>query len=300
MKPNTEYRKGLIYALGCYLSWGLFPLYWFPITGANISADQILAQRISWSAVFSIIVLLAMKQGSTLLRAVANKKLMLAFACSSLAISVNWLVYLWAITHNHILDASLGYFIAPLVNVLFGRLFFKETLNLTQTAALASAVIGILWLAVPAGHMPWVSLLLAGSFGIYGLLRKTAPLDALTGMTLETLLMLPFALGYLWYASQHGTLVFSSLSSLQTAVLIGSGAVTVVPLLMFAAAAKRISLGDLGMIQYVSPSMQFLLGLTLFNEAFSPQRFAGYAWVWLGVAVYAAGSVLAKKKQRKY
>lgn len=293
--PLNDYRKGLSYALGCYLIWGLFPLYWYPITTAGIDAGQILAQRISWSAVFSIIVLLLMNKRAALFAAVADRRLLLAFMCSAAAISVNWLVYLWAITHHHILDASLGYFISPLVNVLFGFLFFKETLNRTQMLAIVLALTGILWLAVPAGHIPWVSLLLAGSFGLYSLLRKLAPLDALTGMTLETLLMLPFALAYLWYTAHHGGLVFETLSPLQLTVLIGSGAVTVLPLLMFAAGAKRISMSDLGMIQYVSPTMQFFLGLTLFGEAFNLQKFAGYAWVWAGIAVYVFGVVRSRK-----
>ena len=193
--PSEEYRKGLIYAFSCYLLWGLFPLYWFPITHSGMGADQILAQRICWSAVFSSAVLLLMRQAGPLLRAVRDRRLLLAFVCSAAAISVNWLVYLWAITHDHVLDASLGYFIAPLVNVLLGRIFFKEKLGFVQIAAVLLAVTGILWLAVPAGRLPWVSLLLAASFGVYGLLRKLALLDALSGMTLETLLMLPFGFG---------------------------------------------------------------------------------------------------------
>lgn len=293
-----EYRKGLLYALGCYLIWGIFPLYWYPITGTVIGADQILAQRICWSAVFALGVLVFKGQLGTLWQAVHKRKLLLTFIGSAFAISLNWLVYLWAITNNHILDASLGYFVSPLVNVLFGFLFFKEKLNRTQLLAIALAVVGILWLAVPAGHIPWVSLLLAGSFGVYSLLRKLAPLDALTGMTLETLVLVPFALGYLLWVAHQGDLVFGSLAPLPLAVLVGSGVVTVLPLLLFAAGAKRISMTDLGMIQYVSPSMQFFLGLTLFGEAFSLQKFTGYAWVWLGIAVYLFGVVLAKKKAR--
>lgn len=293
-QPN-EYRKGLLYALGCYLMWGVFPLYWYPITHSAISADQILAQRICWSAIFSIVVLVSMRQTGHLIHAVHNRKLLFTFIGSAFAISLNWLVYLWAITNNHILDASLGYFISPLVNVLLGFLFFKETLNRTQVAAIVLAIVGILWLAVPAGHIPWVSLLLAGSFGLYSLLRKLAPLDALTGMTLETLVLVPFALAYLLYVGQQGLLVFSSLEPLPMAVLIGSRAVTVLPLLLFAAGARRISMSDLGMIQYVSPSMQFVLGLTLFQEAFNVQKLVGYAWVWLGVAVYILGVMKFRK-----
>ncbi|MCF7520899.1 EamA family transporter RarD [Neisseria sp. ZJ106] len=290
-RSADEYRQGVVCALGCYLIWGLFPLYWFPITDSGIGADQILAQRICWSAVFAVLVLLWKQQGGALRRVLGDFKLLTTFIFSSLAITLNWLVYLWAITHNHILDASLGYFISPLVNVVFGRIFFGETLNRYQRFSVLAALTGILWLALPAGHLPWVSLLLAGSFGVYGLLRKLAPVDALTGMTLEALLMLPFALVYLGYAALQGTLVFAQLSGLQMSVLIGSGVVTVVPLLLFAAAAKRISMGDLGMVQYLGPSLQFGLGLTLFGEAFSLQKFTGYAWVWLGVALYIWGAV---------
>lgn len=297
-QTDNEYRQGLIYIFLCHLIWGFFPLYWYPVAQTGMDAGQILAQRICWSAVFSLMVLLVMRQGGRLLEAVRKRRLLLAFTGSALAISVNWLVYLWAIGNHHILDASLGYFISPMVNVLIGFLFFKETLNRTQLAAVVFALIGILWLAVPAGHIPWVSLLLAGSFGIYGLLRKTVPLDALTGMVLETLLLAPFALAYLVYTAQQGNLVFSELAPLPLAVLIGSGVVTVLPLLLFAAAAKRISMSDLGMIQYVSPTMQFFLGLTLFGEAFSVQKFAGYAWVWLGVATYLCGVVLAKRAEK--
>ncbi|MCF7528927.1 EamA family transporter RarD [Neisseria lisongii] len=290
-RSADEYRQGVVCALGCYLIWGLFPLYWFPITDSGIGADQILAQRICWSAVFAVLVLLWKQQGGALRRVLCDFKLLTTFIFSSLAITLNWLVYLWAITHNHILDASLGYFISPLVNVVFGRIFFGETLNRYQRFSVLAALTGILWLALPAGHLPWVSLLLAGSFGVYGLLRKLAPVDALTGMTLEALLMLPFALVYLGYAALQGTLVFAQLSGLQMSVLIGSGVVTVVPLLLFAAAAKWISMGDLGMVQYLGPSLQFGLGLTLFGEAFSLQKFTGYAWVWLGVALYIWGAV---------
>ncbi|ASK27310.1 EamA family transporter RarD [Neisseria chenwenguii] len=291
---SADYRTGLVYAAGCYLLWGVFPLYWYPLVGSSAGADWILAQRIVWSAVFSLAVLLFMKQGRSLLRAFADRRLLTVFSCSAAAISANWLVYLWAVSRGRVLDASLGYFMAPLINILFGRLFLGEPLGRTQLFSVACAAAGIVWLAVPAGQMPWISLMLAFSFGIYSLLRKRALLDALTGMTLETLLMQPFAAAYLWYAAQHGAISFAALNALQTAVIIGSGAVTVIPLLLFAAAAKRISLSDLGMIQYLSPTMQFVLGLALFHETFDIHRFAGYAWVWLGVVVYAFGAVRRK------
>lgn len=290
-----EARKGLLYALACYLMWGLFPLYWYPLTHSAISADQLLAQRIVWSAVFSVVLLIVFRQGETVRQAIRNRKLLLTFTASAFAISMNWLVYLWAITHNHVIDASLGYFISPLFSILLGRLFFNERLNRIQTAAILLAVVGVLWLAIPAGRIPWVAILLTVSFGIYGLLRKIAPLAALPGLALETLLMLPFALAYLAWTAYSGHIVFSELPSLPLTVLLGSGAVTTIPLLLFASGARRISLSNLGIIQYVSPTCQFLLGLSLFGEAFDLSRFIGYVWVWAGVAVYLFG--IWQKKQ---
>ena len=285
----TENQKGLLYALCCYLLWGLFPLYWYPLTHSGIDAGQLLAQRIVWSALFSVVLVAVFKQTHVLLDALRRPKILLVFTCSATAIGLNWLIFLWAIGNNHVLEASLGYFISPLFSMLLGRLFFNEHFNRIQLAAIVLAAIGIFWLALPAGQVPWVALLLTLTFGLYGLLRKTAPLDALPGLALETLLLLPFALAYLGRLAQHGQLVFGSLPPLLLATLIGSGIVTTVPLLLFAAGARRISMSDLGIIQYVSPTIQFLLGLFLFGEAFDVSRFIGYGWVWLGVAVYLFG-----------
>ena len=276
-------------SLCCYLLWGLFPLYWYPLTHSGIDAGQLLAQRIVWSALFSVVLVVVFKQTHVLLDALRRPKTLLVFTCSATAIGLNWLIFLWAIGNNHVLEASLGYFISPLFSMLLGRLFFNEHFNRIQLAAIVLAAIGIFWLALPAGQVPWVALLLTLTFGLYGLLRKTAPLDALPGLALETLLLLPFALAYLGWLAQQGQLVFGSLPPLLLATLIGSGIVTTVPLLLFAAGARRISMSDLGIIQYVSPTIQFLLGLFLFGEAFDVSRFIGYGWVWLGVAVYLFG-----------
>ena len=218
------------------------------------------------------------------------------FAVSAFCIAMNWLIYLWAITNGHVLDASLGYFVSPLFNILLGRLVFGEKLNRRQAAAVVLAVVGILWLAVPVGQIPWVALLLTFSFGLYGLVRKLAPLGALPGLVLETLLMLPFAASYLFYAGRHGGLVFAELNLLQTSLLVGSGIATTVPLILFASAARRIPLSTLGVIQYGSPTLQLLLGLVLFGESFDTGRLIGYGWVWLGVALYFSGILQTGKK----
>lgn len=284
-----EARKGLIYATACYTFWGLFPIYWYPINHSPIGADQLLAQRIVWSAVFAVIFILFSRQKVEFFRAVRTPKLLGAFALSAFCISINWLVYLWAVTHNHVLDASLGYFTSPLFNILLGSLVFKEYLGRIQKIAVGLAAVGILWLAVLSGSIPWVALLLTLSFGFYGIIRKLAPLGALPGLVLETLIVMPFAAFYLWYCHLNQNLVFHELSMLQIAVLVGSGIATTVPLILFAAGAKRIPLSTLGIIQYGAPTIQMILGLTLFGEKFHLNRFIGYAWVWLGVALYLFG-----------
>ena len=284
----AERRRGLRYALGCYAVWGLFPLYWFPLKGA-MPAEQMLAQRVVWSAVFALVLLLCYRQGGAVLAVLRRPRLLAAFAASSFLIGVNWLVYLWAIANGHVLDASLGYFINPLFNVFLGFVVLKERLGAAQWAAMGGRL-NMNSFVVPAGQVPWIALALAGSFGCYALIRKLAPLDALPGLALETFLLLPLAAAYLAWCAHGGTLAgFGSLNALQNAVLLGSGAATTLPLLMFAAGAKRIPLSLLGILQYFSPTIQLLLGLALFGETLDGSRLAGYALVWLGVAVFLGG-----------
>ncbi|MDG2938995.1 EamA family transporter RarD [Bisgaard Taxon 10/6] len=288
--------KGWHYAFLCYATWGTFPLYWYPLNHSAMPADQILAQRIVWSAVFAIFLLFVFKQGKAVLHAFRQPRILAVFFTSAFLIAVNWLVYLWALVNRHVLDASLGYFINPLFNVFLGWLVFKEKLNKAQLLALASATAGILWLAVPAGQIPWVALLLAGSFGFYALIRKLAPMEALAGLALETLLLSPFALAYLGFCAAQNTLVFSQLDGLQLAVLLGSGAATTIPLLWFAMGARQISMSLLGMLQYISPSLQFLCGFLLLGEELSTERLIGYVLVWIGVAIFLRGMRMKAKK----
>lgn len=286
MTQTNPQRTGLFYALGCFLIWGTFPIYWYPINQSAMPAEQILANRVAWSAVFSLILLLIYRQHQVMWAAFRQPKLLGIYFLSSLLIGVNWLVYLWAIVHHRVVDASLGYFINPLFNIFLGWLVFKEQMNRLQSFALILAAIGVVWLAILGGQFPWIAILLAGSFGLYAMIRKLAPMDALVGLTLETVLLLPFALAYLAWCGVSGSLIFAELNGLQTAVLLGSGAATTIPLLLFNGAAKRISLSLLGMLQYVSPTLQMLCGLILFREQMDMNRLIGYAWVWAGVAVF--------------
>lgn len=296
MNAHANKTKGWHYAALCYVIWGTFPIYWSPLNGAAIGAEQILAHRVLWSAVFAVILLIVFKQTHLVLAAFRQPKVLLMFSASALFIGINWLVYLWAILNHHVLDASLGYFINPLVSVFLGWLIFKEKLNKTQIIALFSTLCGIAWLAMPAGQIPWIALLLASSFAAYTVMRKLAPMDALAGLALETILLFPFAFIYLAWSAAQGELVFRQLSALQIAVLLGSGVMTTVPLICFAAGARRIALSLLGMLQYISPTLQFICGLFLFHEAFDSQRLIGFGLVWLGVLIFLWGMRFPQQK----
>ncbi len=281
----NDTRKGILLALACFGTWGLFPVFWYPLNHSAMPAGQILAQRIVWSSIFSFILLLWMGQWDEIKHALKNIQLLAMFIVSAFLIAVNWLVYLWAITHHHVVDSSLGYFINPLFNVLLGFLIFKEKITIAQWIALGLATGGIIWLSILAGQIPYIGLLLAASFGFYAVVRKLAPMPALAGLVLETLLLVPFALMYLVWCAYEGTLILGDLTVLQKAVLLTSGAVTTLPLLAFTASAKRINLSLLGILQNISPTFQLFLGLA-FGETLSGERLIGYGLVWLGVLVF--------------
>lgn len=257
-----------------------------------------MAHRVLWSAVFAVLLLLLFRRAGKLTAAVKQPRTLAVFVLSALLIGSNWLVYLWAINNHHVLDASLGYFIGPLFNILLGCLFLRERLNLLQITAMLLALAGIVWLAWPAGKMPWIALLLASSFGFYSLVRKLAPVDALPAITLETLILLPLALAYLLWCAFNGNLTgFGSLNALQTAVLLGSGAATTLPLMLFTFGAQRISLSLLGILQYLSPTLQLTWAIWLFNESIGAERLTGYMLVWTGVAVFLYGAWRSARKQ---
>ena len=275
-------NAGVLYAVGAYLSWGLFPLYFRQL--AAIPALQVVAHRTLWSLVFVTLLLLAMRRLAWLRGVTAAT--WRRFAVSALLIAVNWLAYVWAVGNGHVLDASLGYFINPLVNVALGFLVLNERPRPVQWAAVAMAAVGVLWLTVAAGRLPWVALVLALSFGVYGLMRKTAALGALEGLTLETLILAPLAAGGLLWWSQDGSM--AGQTAVDWAWLIGTGPVTAGTLLLFAAGARRIPLATLGLIQYLSPSLQFLLGVFLFKEPIDGTRLVAFACIWGALLVYSA------------
>jgi chloramphenicol-sensitive protein RarD len=217
------------------------------------------------------------------------------FVASACLLSVNWLIYIWSVNNGHVIEASLGYFINPLVNIMFGFLLLKERLRRSQWLAIAVAALGVAWLTWQAGTVPWIALSLAASFGGYGLMRKIAPLGALEGLSFETMVLFPLAAAYAAWLTVHGQNAFINTPSNTTRVLLmAAGPVTAIPLLLFAGAARRIPLSVLGLLQYVTPTMQFMLGVWLFHEAFTAERLVGFALIWIALALFALEGLLRR------
>ncbi|MEO8060027.1 MAG: EamA family transporter RarD [Burkholderiales bacterium] len=277
-------QAGVVYASLAFVWWGLFPLYFRLVT--TVPAPEILAHRVLWCLLFLAGLLTARRQWGWLRPVLRQPRVLGAFVASALLIGANWLAYIWAVLQGHVIEASLGYFITPLVNVLLGVTLLHERLRRAQWVALAIAAAGVLWLTVQAGRPPWIALSLAISFGGYGLLRKIAALGALEGLTLETLLLAPLAVLALAIAGLHGSASFPAPDMLTNVWMIALGPITAVPLLLFAAGARRLSLATLGIVQYLGPSIQFVLGIWVFNEPFSAMRFIGFACIWLALVIY--------------
>lgn len=282
---------GIVFAASAYVCWGLFPLYFRQI--ADVAATEVLVHRVIWSLAFLAVLLTARRQWDWLRPVLRQPKVLGAFAASALLLSTNWITYIWSINNGHVVDASLGYFITPLVNVLLGYSVLHERPRQIQWAALLLAGLGVTWLTWQAGQLPWIALVLAASFGGYGLLRKIAPLGALEGLTLETLLLAPIALGLLGWWSSQGTARFPAPALATNLWLIGVGPITAVPLLLFAAGARRITMTTLGLLQYLGPTIQLGLGVWLFGEPFGRERLLGFALIWAALLLYSVDGWLA-------
>ena len=288
-------NPGIVYATLAFFCWGIFPLYFHAL--GEVPAMEILAHRMLWSLLFLVVVLSARRQWRWLPDTLRRPRVLASFAASAVLLSANWFVYIWSVNNGHVIDASLGYFINPLVNVLLGVLVLKEKLRRAQWAAIALAAAGVLWLTWSAGQVPWIALILCVTFGAYGLLRKTAALAALEGLSLETMMLFPLALCYVVWLTVHGQNTFVNSESDGTRwLLAAAGPITAVPLLLFAAGARRIPMAALGLLQYLSPTMQALLGVWVFHEAFPQARLAGFVIIWAALALYVAEGLWANKR----
>jgi chloramphenicol-sensitive protein RarD len=280
--------QGLIAAALAYILWGLFPLYIKQV--AHVNAVEIVAHRSAWSLVFVFALLLAWRRTAWMKAALRDRHVLKVFAASALLLGVNWGLYVWAVSAGRILDASLGYFINPLINVLLGVLVLHERPRPRQWAAVGIAAAGVLWLIVAAGEWPWVALVLACTFGLYGLMRKTAPLGAAEGLALETLLQAPVALLLVGWWTWQGSGGLAGHDGGTLAWLLLAGPFTAIPLLLFASGARRLPLATLGLLQYLGPTLQFVIGVFVYGEPFSAERAVGFALIWLALLIYSAES----------
>jgi chloramphenicol-sensitive protein RarD len=276
-------RQGLLAAAVAYLIWGLFPIYWKLLLA--VDAPQIMAHRIVWCLLF-VSLWLGARQGWSWVREM-SPRLLAMLGTSAVLISINWLIYIWAVNSGHIVETSLGYFINPLVSVLMGVLILRERLTPGQWLSVAIATCGVLWLTFQLDRLPWIALTLAFSFGGYGLVRKLAVVPSVQGLAVESgLLFLP-ALGYLLWAEYSGTGAFGHFSLRMDALLIIAGLITALPLILFAIGARSVPLSTIGILQYLAPTLQLGVGVFLFNEPFSRVQAIGFGCIWFALGIYA-------------
>ncbi len=285
--------KGVITALGAFFLWGFSPLY-YRAAGAA-SAYEILAHRAVWSLLFLLIILLVRGQLASTLQVIRHGRILLALLLSSILVSVNWLLFIWAVNNNQALEASMGYFIMPLVMVVLGRIFLGERLSTKRWIAFLLALTGVLNLLLVNAALPWIALSLATSFGLYSLVRKKTPVGAVAGLAIECLLLLPIALTYLIYLNQTDTLAFRNISISMDLLLIGTALMTAVPLILFTTAGKLLPLGTLGMLQYINPTLQFLLAVFLFQESFTQTHMITFVLIWAGLLLFSWDSVKSSR-----
>jgi chloramphenicol-sensitive protein RarD len=287
-------NKGILYAVLAYGLWGFLPIYWKTIDG--VPAPQILSHRIIWSFIFLMVIIFARQDMATFRKAIKSKRTFFIFLGAALLISVNWLTYIWAVNAGFIVETSLGYFINPLVSVLLGVVFLKEKLRPMQWVPVGLAFAGVLYLTFNYGVLPWIALLLAFTFGLYGLIKKTAPLNSLHGLSLETgILFLP-AVFFLLFAESQGNGSFGHAGWFANLLLIFTGIVTALPLLLFANAARRINLSTLGILQYLAPTIQFLIGAFLYGEPLTASRLIGFAFIWVALIIYSIENIYVRRR----
>ena len=286
-------KKGMITAALTYLIWGTFPIYFKALQ--IVPATQIISHRIAWSFIFVTLILLVTRQFKAW-RSLLTWRILLIYAAAAILLATNWLVYVWSVNAGYVLEASLGYFINPLVTILLGVIFLREKLRPLQWVPVGIAATGVLYLTVTLGSLPWIALSLALSFGSYGLVKKMAPLDSLFGLTLETAILFLPALGYLLFCETQGSGIFGHAGGWVNGLLAFTGVVSAIPLLLFAVAVRSVPLSTIGLLQYITPSIQFLLGILVFGESFTPNLLVGFALVWVALIFFTVESLLAQRK----
>ncbi|EUJ35564.1 RarD protein [Listeria weihenstephanensis FSL R9-0317] len=289
---------GILAAVMAYIIWGVLPLYWK--MAGDVPASEILAYRIIWSFVFMVVIIAILGKTrevwTEIISILKRPRLLLAITIASVLITANWFIFIFTVNDGHVISASLGYYINPLVNVLLATVFLKEKLSRGEALAVLSAAIGVLILAIHQGVFPWAAISMAVTFGLYGLIKKLVPISVWGGLTIETLIMTPFALIFLLFFAQDAFMKFGLDTNL---VLFGAGVVTAIPLLLFATSAKRISYVMLGFIQYIGPTLMLILGVFVFHEAFDSTQFIAFLFIWAALLIFTISHLLMLSKLKK-
>ena len=281
----SEHRRGLVYGVAAYGLWGVVPIFWKLL--AHVDPIEVLAHRVLWGLLTFLVIVYFAGATATLRAALNERRTLGVMALSGTLLAINWGVFIGAVATDHLLDASLGYFINPLVSVALGTIVLRERLRRLQWVAIACALVGVSLLTWQLGRVPWISLVLAGSFGVYGLVRKTARVDSLVGSTIETLLMLPLALLWLVLLAVQGGGELGRVDWVEHSLLVATGVVTAGPLLLFTSAARRLPLATVGFLQYLAPTGQFLLAVFVFDEPFARAQLLAFGFIWIGLGVFS-------------
>lgn len=290
-------NRGLLAGFLAYFLWGLFPIYWKLL--GDVPALEILAHRMAWSLIFLVALLTVRRRWAWLGAALRDRGVLTRYTAAAILLSINWGLYIWGVNNGYIVETSLGYFINPLVNVLLGMIFLGERLRRWQMAAIGLALAGVLYLTFAYGRPPYIALVLAFSFGTYGLLKKQGRLASAEGLTLETATLFVPAAVYLIWLQATGQAAFGTAGTLTTALLAGAGVATAVPLLLFASGARSVTLTTLGILQYVAPTLQFLLGVLVYREPFDRTRLWGFVMIWIALLIYSGESLLRHRQQAR-
>lgn len=296
-EQNSRLNVGVLLGFSAYLVWGFFPLFFKMVD--HLSPLAVICHRILWSCVFLILIVVLLRRQREVVQACRQPRVLLTLCCTTVLIACNWLVFLYAVSGGDILQSSLGYFINPLISVLLGFVFLGERLQRWQYISLLLALIAVVGLTVIQGQLPWVALVLAATFGTYGLLRKRVAVDALVGLTVETLLLAPLALAVLLWKHQSGVMFWGQLPA-DPYVLMMSGVVTAIPLLLFAAAARRLRLATVGFLQYVTPTLHFLQAVVLYREPFTATHAACFSLIWAALLIYSWASLRQPRYQPEH
>lgn len=287
-------NKGVIYGASAYILWGAFPIYFKSLL--NVPPVQILFHRVVWSVIFLGLLLLLRKEWGAFRQAIGSPQVIGVYSIAACLLAANWLIYIWGVNSGQVVDTSLGYFINPLFSVALGVILLRERLRPLQWVPVGLAAAGVIYLTILYGSLPWIALALAFTFGTYGLLKKITPLGSLYGLALETAILFLPALGYLLFVESQGSGAFGH-AGLATSVLLGlAGVITAVPLLLFGSAARSIPLSTIGLLQYLAPTGQFLLGVLVYREPFDTARMIGFACIWVALAIYTAEGLLTNRK----